>query len=430
MSKKFYYLDASGYVTESEAFESVDYVASSVGVADAGKPVILNASGKFDSSLIDFGAIDHGSLSGLGDDDHQIYIKADGTRAFTGPQSLGGNKITSLADGTATNDAVNYGQLQAVVNQIANLEFQDSVIDELATPPVSPNAGDRYLVIATATGDFAGQENKIAEYNGTIWTFITPTVGMFVSVDDLSDRLKYYNGAAWVDKFFEATTASLGVKKIGVDVQLDYVTGGGLELVGNQAQINVADIVDGSTIIENGSGDAEISFSTLYNDLKAVSAQDLSSNLNGKGASIIGIEDAGGYTDQTDVEGSLQEIYEKLKNFGTAYTVGTGGVTAGNLVYISGNDTVLPYTDITVGNRGIGLALTTEAAASTVRVLANDTILEGVLSGATAGTVYYWNGTSLVSTIPNTSGQYVWRVGVAKNATDLHVEVEFVKKNA
>lgn len=430
MSKKFYYLDASGFVTEADAFESVDYVNSSAGVTDAGKPVVLDASGKFDPSLINFGTIDHGSIDGLLDDDHTQYILVDGTRAFTGPQSLGGFKLTSVADGTATNDAVNYGQLQSVIDQIANLEFQDSVIDEVTAPPGSPSNGDRYLVIATATGDFAGQEDKIAVYNGSSWDFITPTVGFFLSVDDLSDRLKYYTGSVWVDKYFEATTASLGVKKVGLDVQLDYVAGGGLELVGNQAQVNVADIVDGSTIEEDGSGNAAISFSTLYNDLKAVSAQDLSSNTTGKGASIIGIEDAGGYTDETDVEGSLQEIYEKLKNFGTAYTVGTGGVTIGNLVYISSNDTVLPYTDITVGNRGIGLALSTEAAASTVRVLANDTILENVLSGATAGTVYYWNGTALTSTIPSTSGQYVWRVGVAKNATDLHVEIEFVKKNA
>jgi uncharacterized protein YbjQ (UPF0145 family) len=32
--------------------------------------------------------IDHGTISGLGDDDHSIYIKADGTRAFTGTQTV------------------------------------------------------------------------------------------------------------------------------------------------------------------------------------------------------------------------------------------------------------------------------------------------------------------------------------------------------
>jgi hypothetical protein len=44
---------------------------------------------------------DHGSLSGLADDDHPQYVLADGTRPFTGDQSFGGNDIVSvgLVDG-------------------------------------------------------------------------------------------------------------------------------------------------------------------------------------------------------------------------------------------------------------------------------------------------------------------------------------------
>jgi len=432
MSKKFYYLDASGFVTESEAFESVDFTNVG-GIGSANKPVLLDATGKLDSSMINFGAIDHGGLSGLGDDDHTIYIKADGTRAFTGNQSLGGFKITSLANGTTTNDAVNYGQLQAVVSQIANLEFQDSVIDRVTVNPGSPSTGDRYLVIATATGAFAGQENKIAEFNGTSWDFITPTTGMFVSVDDENDKLYYFNGSAWVEKYFEATTASLGAVKVGMDIRLDYVPGGGIKLVGNQAAIEPNDFA-GNGLIDDGSDNLAIDWATIFTidsaDAKALRASDLASTSAGLGASIVGVQDANGYFLANNQEDVNDELYMLIKEFGNKYTVGTGGVTKGDLLYISANNTVLPYDDITIGNRGIGLALTTEIATSQVVVLANDTILTGVLSGATAGTVYYWDGSTLVSTIPNTSGQYVWRVGVAKNATDLHVEVEFVKKNA
>jgi hypothetical protein len=53
-----------------------------------------------------------------------------------------------------------------------------------------------------------------------------------------------------------------------------------------------------------------------------------------------------------------------------------------------------------------------------------------VLSGATAGTVYYWTGSAYSATIPTGSGSHVWKMGVAKNATDLHIEIEFIKKNA
>ena len=41
-----------------------------------------------------------------------------------------------------------------------------------------------------------------------------------------------------------------------------------------------------------------------------------------------------------------------------------------------------------------------------------------------------WDGTDLTTTIPSTSGQYVWQVGVAKNATDMLATVEFIKKNS
>lgn len=48
---------------------------------------------------------DHGGLTGLGDDDHTIYTKADGTRAFTGDQSMGNHKLTNVTDPTADQDA-------------------------------------------------------------------------------------------------------------------------------------------------------------------------------------------------------------------------------------------------------------------------------------------------------------------------------------
>jgi hypothetical protein len=47
------------------------------------------------------GVTDHGALTGLADDDHVMYTRADGSRAFTGNVDMGGNSITnvSLVDG-------------------------------------------------------------------------------------------------------------------------------------------------------------------------------------------------------------------------------------------------------------------------------------------------------------------------------------------
>lgn len=134
---------------------------------------------------------DHGALGGLGDDDHPQYTKADGTRPFTGPQSMGGNKLTNLGTPTAPADAAT----KEYVDQ--NTDWQDSVLDrDLATPPGSPSTGDRYIVAASGTGAWAGQDNNIAEWNGSIWVFTTPNAGATTYVED-ENEFYTFDGASW-----------------------------------------------------------------------------------------------------------------------------------------------------------------------------------------------------------------------------------------
>ncbi len=57
---------------------------------------------------------DHGLLDGLGDtSDHAWATLVDGSRAFTGSQSMGSNKLTSLTAGSASGEAVEYDQLHS-----------------------------------------------------------------------------------------------------------------------------------------------------------------------------------------------------------------------------------------------------------------------------------------------------------------------------
>lgn len=56
------------------------------------------------------GVTDHGSLTGLGDDDHLQYLLANGTRALTGPLSASNNRITNLAQAITNGDAVRFEQ--------------------------------------------------------------------------------------------------------------------------------------------------------------------------------------------------------------------------------------------------------------------------------------------------------------------------------
>ncbi len=67
----------------------------------------------------------HSLLGSLGADDHTIYILADGTRAFSGPQAMGANQITGLADGSLADDAATVGQVNAAT---AGLSVKESVV--------------------------------------------------------------------------------------------------------------------------------------------------------------------------------------------------------------------------------------------------------------------------------------------------------------
>jgi hypothetical protein len=77
--------------------------------------------------------------------------------------------------------------------------YKESVEDrDLSTPPGAPATGERYIVGAGAVGDWAGQEDNIAEWNGTAWEFEVPQEGFKLWEKD-DDLLLCFNGTSWVD---------------------------------------------------------------------------------------------------------------------------------------------------------------------------------------------------------------------------------------
>ena len=79
---------------------------------------------------------------------------------------------------------------------LENFEWQRPVEDRVVAPAGGEAKGIRYLVIATASGDFAGQENKIAYYDGAAWQFDAPLEGMILWVKD-EDKYYRYDGSSW-----------------------------------------------------------------------------------------------------------------------------------------------------------------------------------------------------------------------------------------
>ena len=75
---------------------------------------------------------------------------------------------------------------------------QISVLDrELASPPTTPEEGDRYLVPVAASGIWAGRSGEIAAWQDGGWSYFTPRAGWVLYVEN-ETTLLVYDGADWV----------------------------------------------------------------------------------------------------------------------------------------------------------------------------------------------------------------------------------------
>jgi len=88
------------------------------------------------------------------------------------------------------------GTLQDQISALELLDWQESVEARQAAPPGTPAVDQRFLVIPTATGAWAGHEDEIAEYNGSSWDFVSPTAGTAVYVED-EELIYIYDGTSW-----------------------------------------------------------------------------------------------------------------------------------------------------------------------------------------------------------------------------------------
>lgn len=76
---------------------------------------------------------------------------------------------------------------------------QLAVLDrDLATPPVSPAEGDRYIVASGATGAWTAHDLEIAAFQDGAWAFYPAVEGWVAWLGDEA-TLVAWNGSAWVD---------------------------------------------------------------------------------------------------------------------------------------------------------------------------------------------------------------------------------------
>ena len=127
--------------------------------------------------------LDHGGLTGLGDDDHTQYMLVTGARAFTG--TVGGITPVAGSDLT-TKDYVDMA--------IQGLDWQDSVISFATSASGVTTSGNRYIASSTGGG---WTKNDIYTYTNAAWKETVPTTGEAVWVEN-EDTLYVYNGSNWI----------------------------------------------------------------------------------------------------------------------------------------------------------------------------------------------------------------------------------------
>lgn len=81
---------------------------------------------------------------------------------------------------------------------------------DVTAPPASPAQGDRYLVPAGATGDWAGQDGTIAVYDMNTWIFQAPVAGWRARVLSEDTQVRF-DGIAWRDGAGALQADRLGV---------------------------------------------------------------------------------------------------------------------------------------------------------------------------------------------------------------------------
>lgn len=143
----------------------------------------------------------HGSLVDLNvETDHPQYLFTSGNNMMLSDLNLNTFRIKNIHDGTSDSDAVNLKQLMLVANGIHWISPVDAIGND-------PNTSYGRMIVGTEpTGVFIGHSNDVATYNGSTWSFYTPSESDACLVNTTGAQY-IYNGEEWV-KYLSAVLHS------------------------------------------------------------------------------------------------------------------------------------------------------------------------------------------------------------------------------
>lgn len=116
-----------------------------------------------------------------------------------------------LIAGAQAQKHVTHNEALATLDALVHLHILDR---DLTAPPASPDDGDTYLVANGATGDWAGEDGRIAFALDGAWALHDPFPGMIAYVAD-EQAVIVHTGAAWQE--ITALLSLQSVPKVGIN---------------------------------------------------------------------------------------------------------------------------------------------------------------------------------------------------------------------
>lgn len=362
-------------------------------------------------------------------------IRAGGAN-FLGDVTMNGNEVTGLpavpSGDTAAASKAYVDNVAAGLNIKEGVRARSTGNVNIAT---DAEAGDTIDGVTLATGD------RIALFDQTTTTqdgiYIVQATGAAVRSDDFavgSEQASTFfiveEGTVHADIGYVVTndggsdvvgtddlvlvrftnlaiTAGNGLDLTGGTLSVDLASPSGLEFSGNQLRV---DVVDTNHLSIDGSGLNVEGVPTLFNI----------------GATAVGATVTAVNLDTLTDGSNADALHTHAATQNVQATVGAGGVTIGDPVYFSANDTVSEVDAATAAEaRGyVGIADATVAAAGTVGISTEgDLVTPASVAGSPAAgdLVYIAVGGGLTVVAPTASGSHAVVVGKMKNATVMFI---------
>lgn len=104
-----------------------------------------------------------------------------------------------LAAGQAQKE-ITHNEALTMVDLAVGLTVQR---DDLALPPLSPDAGQCWIVAAGGSGEWAGRDGQVAGWTQAGWRFLAPPAGMR-AWHGLHEHVVRFDGESWISESVRA----------------------------------------------------------------------------------------------------------------------------------------------------------------------------------------------------------------------------------